>query len=355
MFDNKDYDSIMEEMLDDFGQDVNTDEGSLAYNACAKIAEQLEDTYGEMDAINNNMTPDTMDLEHLINFGKTQRGIDFKYATAPVVRGVFKQEIEVGQQFTCCDYTYTVTEQITGFEYKLSCDTEGIEANQTMGELEPVDFVDDYQGGQITEIIAKGTEDEDTEIFRSRVIETFQSTAFGGNKADYREKVNSLAGVGGCKPKRREAGSKWINVYIIGSDYDVPAQKVVTAVQTAIDPEQSHGEGDGLAPICHEVLIKPVEAVTVDVSLKITWDSGYSADTSKSAIDAAVQEYLLNLRQTWESTGLNTEYVRINQIEAKILSVEGVVDVADTTLNGTAGNIKLNYTQIPTFGGVVIV
>ena len=33
MFDDKDYDSIMEEMLDDFGQDVNTDEGSLAYNA----------------------------------------------------------------------------------------------------------------------------------------------------------------------------------------------------------------------------------------------------------------------------------------------------------------------------------
>ena len=355
MYEDKNYESIMSDMLAEFGNDVAVDEGSLAYNACAKTAEQLEDFYGEIDNINSNMTPDTMDLEHLINFAKTQRGLDYKYATAPIVKAKFKQEIEIGQQFTCGDYTYTVTEQIKEFEYKLACDTEGVEANQTTGTLQPVDYVDNYEGGDITEVLVKGTEDEDVETFRTRVNETFDSEAFGGNKADYRKKVNALEGVGGCKPKRREKDSQWIKIHIIGSAFDVPSQKVVTDVQTAIDPEQSHGEGDCLAPICHEVLILPVEAVTIEVSTKIIWDSGYSADTSKSAIDATVQDYLLKLRQGWESTGLNPEYVRINQIEARLLSVEGVVDIADTTLNGQTENITLDYMQIPTFGGVTIV
>lgn len=36
MFENRTYDVLMAEMLEEFGVDVRTDEGSLAYNACAK-------------------------------------------------------------------------------------------------------------------------------------------------------------------------------------------------------------------------------------------------------------------------------------------------------------------------------
>ena len=85
-----------------------------------------------------------------------------------------------------------------------------------------------------------------------------------------------MEGIGGCKPRRREQGSAWVMITVIGNEYDVPAQRIITAVQTAIDPEQSHGEGDGLAPICHNVKIEPVVAVPVNVSVDITWNAGYS-------------------------------------------------------------------------------
>lgn len=355
MFDDRTYNNILDEMLDEFGQDVDTGEASLAFNACDKIAEKLEETYGDMDAINRNMSPDTMDLDHLIQYGELQRGVSYNYATAPVVKGEFQQEIEIGQQFICNDFTYTVSELIDGFAYKLTCDTEGVEANTNTGELVPADYVDDYKGGKITEILRSGMNDEDEEVYREKVIETFYSKAFGGNIADYREKVDELDGVGGCKPKRRDRTSSWIYITIIGSDFGVPSQEIVKRVQDAVDPEQSHGEGDGIANICHNVLIQAVEAVPVSVSVKVVWDSGYSTDTSKSEIEAAIQEYLSTIRKSWESSKMNNQYIRISQVEARILSVEGVIDVIETKLNDKEENVTLAYTQIPTFGGVAIV
>ena len=59
MFDDRLFDIIMDEMMSEFGSDVRTDEGSLAYNACAKIAEKLEEVYGDMDELNDNILPDT--------------------------------------------------------------------------------------------------------------------------------------------------------------------------------------------------------------------------------------------------------------------------------------------------------
>ena len=93
---------------------------------------------------------------------------------------------------------------------------EGTEANKNYGDLYPVDYIDDYKGGKITETLTNGMDDEDTEIFRARVVSSFKSSAFCGNKADYRREINKMEGVGGCKPKRREKGSPWINIAIIG-------------------------------------------------------------------------------------------------------------------------------------------
>lgn len=353
MFDDRLFDVIMGEMMDTFGQEVRTDEGSLAYNACAKIAEKLEEVYGDMDALSDNMLPDTQDLAHLIRYAG-ERGISYRYATAPVARGRFRQEIELGEQFICNDYTYTVTELIEGYDFRLECETEGTEANTNFGELEPVDYVDEYLGGELTELLVAGTDDEDEERFRQRVLESFHSEAFGGNKADYRQYIDDIAGVGGCKPERRAADSPWVIVTVISSEYDVPSDDLIGQIQTAVDPEQNHGEGDGMAPICHNVLIKPVEAVPVNVEAAVTLDTGYTAEECKTQIAEAIEGYLKELREAWESNEHNSTVVRVSRAESHILTVEGVLDITDTTLNGSDGNLVLTYTQIPTLGEVTL-
>lgn len=99
MYEDRTQDVIVEEMLSELSG-IRTDENSIAYNACVKTASELEDAYGDISDIYDNMLPDTQDISHLIAYAK-ERGISYHYESAPVVRGSFEQEIETGEMFTC--------------------------------------------------------------------------------------------------------------------------------------------------------------------------------------------------------------------------------------------------------------
>lgn len=355
MYEDKTVDNILKDMLAQFGADVRTDEGSLAWNACAKIADALETIYEELDVIRDNLTPDTMDLDHLIELA-SQIGIDYKEATPAIARGVFTQEIEEGTQFACGDFTYTSGELIEGttYNYYMICDEEGAEANTNTGDLDPLDYVEDFEGGEITEVLTLGTDDEDEEEFRDRIQDSFGAKAFGGNKADYQMFIDAIEGVGGCKPRRRASDSPWINIYLINSAYLAPSNDLITTVQNAVDPTATSGEGDGMAPICHHVQILGVSTTTLPISATLTLDDGYTVQGVKSYVEQAIGAYFSELRKNWESNDSNLTVVRIAQIEARILTVEGIVDVSNTKINNLAANAELAFNYIPLMGEVTL-
>lgn len=354
MFDDRLFDVIMGEMMSEFGADVRTDEGSLAYNACVKIAEKLEEIYGDMDEINENISLLTKDLSHLIDYG-AERGIEYKYATAPTVKAVFDSEQEIGERFVCNDFYYTVSEKISDFEYKMICDTEGTEANANFGTLEAEEYSESFTGGEITEILTLGTDDEDTEVFRARLIEAENQRPFGGNRDDYKKFIDEIEGVGGCKPKRREKDGAFINITVISSDFDVPSEELIDEIQTKVDPTENSGEGDGKAPICHNVKILPVEALPVKISIGVVLENDVDETYIKSQIESAIKEYLLDLRSKWESNAFNDSIVRISQVDSRALNVAGVSDIFGTKINGNAENLAVEFDKIPVFGGVEFV
>ena len=353
MFEDKTYESIMEEMMEGFGADVRTDEGSLAFNACAKQAMLLEDFYADMSLLYDNLTPDTMDIDHLIEYAN-ERGISYHYATKTNVKGEFEQKMELDEKLICGDYSYTILEKTGEYEYLLECDTEGTESNTNIGELEPADYIDNYQGGRITEVITPGTDDEDIEIFRDRIMKTFQSVAFGGNKAYYRAYINDVEGVAGCKPIRRSEKENVINIYVLAAGYKRPEEDFLKSLQEKIDPEEAHGEGEGIAPFCHNVLIVGTPEEKINISTTITFDDGYSKEKCETAIKDEIEEYLLFLRKNWENNDKKEIIVRKSQIEAKILTVPGVIDTQNTVINNGMENVHVDYTSIPILGEVII-
>ena len=52
---------------------------------------------------------------------------------------------------------------------------------------------------KITSVLVPGEDEEDTELFRQRYLNSLNAQAFGGNQIDYIEKVNAIPGVGGVK------------------------------------------------------------------------------------------------------------------------------------------------------------
>ena len=65
---------------------------------------------------------------------------------------------------------------------------------------------------------------------------------------------------------------------------------------------------------------------------------------------AAIQSYFNDLTQTWADS--ENLIVRVSQIETKVLNVDGIIDIAGTTINQGTANISLDADEIPILGAV---
>jgi uncharacterized phage protein gp47/JayE len=213
----------------------------------------------------------------------------------------------------------------------------------------PIEYINGLQTAQLTELLIPGEDEEDTESLRTRYFSSFDTKAYGGNKKDYVEKTNSIAGVGSTKVTPIWNGGGTVKLTILNSNFDKASSTLINTVQNEIDPTQD-GQGLGVAPIGHIVTVDTVEEITVNVSSTITFDDGYSFAGLKTQIEQIISNYLLDLRKDWSNqTNL---VVRIAQIETKILGIQGVIDIANTKINGLTSNLLLTQYQVPVMGGV---
>lgn len=398
MYEHVTYETLLERMLGNVSSRMDKREGSVIYDALSPAAIEMQILYLELDNILNEMYGDTATREYLIKRA-AERGIAPHSATYAVLRGAFVPiDVDVtGRRFSIQDMNYIVKEQIGAGEYTVQCETEGAVGNQYLGTMTPIDYIAGLSYATLEEVLIPGKDEEDTEELRRRYFASFDEQAFGGNRADYTEKVRQLDGVGDVKvarvwnedirpsemiPTDNVAAwyenvmdgldievKKWLGtVYhaaackkltvggavqlsIVNSmDYGIATDSLVRTVQELVDPERNAGEGYGLAPIGHVVNVTSAESVEISVVTKITFSNGYDWEQLQGMIGAAVEGYLLELRREWAQS--ERLVVRVSQIENRILDVKGVIDIADTLLNGVSGNLTLSKYQIPVLGGV---
>ena len=86
------------------------------------------------------------------------------------------------------------------------------------------------------------------------------------------------------------------------------------------------------------------------MSFKLTFAAGYTWDTVKAGVTKAVNDYFAALAKDWANQSGIT--VRVSQVETKVLSVDGVIDITGTKINGGTQNIALASDAIPVMGGI---
>lgn len=356
MYEDRTFETIMEEMMDDASDRFDKQEGSLLWNACAKNAVMLEEAFTALEYIWEQLLPDTQDREHLAGNGM-EAGVPIKDATAGIFKAQFNISVEPGERFSHMEeeWNYYVTEVIDeeSHIYKLECEEVGAEPNSRLGELEPIEFLEGFESGILLEVIEPGEDEEDTEEYRQRRLEYFGIKPFAGNRAYYKQELKDIEGVGGVKIARRKQGEETIRATIISGNFRRPTESFIADVQEIIDPLDLSGEGEGIAPIEHMVRITGVKEVAIDVEVEIATEEGSAATDLKSYVDEVVDSYLRSLASNWENVS------RINvikaKIEAEIMDIPGVADVSFTKLNGEIKNVLLDENEIPTKGVVTIV
>lgn len=352
MFENYTYENILDSMLAQVPNTVDKRQGSIIYDALAPAAVELQNMYINLDLILNETFADTASREYLIKRA-AERGLSPYAATNAIIQAEFTPttlEINTGTRFSLDELNYSVIEKISDGMYKLQCEETGASANYKFGQLIPIDYIEGLQYAQVTQILIPGEDEEATDDFRNRYFESLQKQAFGGNITDYKQKVNAICGVGGVKVYPAFNGGGTVKLVIVNSEYQVPSQTLIATVQTTIDPVSNQGQGLGLAPIGHVVTVTGVSAQTLNINSTFTLESSYTWEDVVANINAAINNYFAELNATWADC--DNIIVRISQIETRLLDVEGIIDIADTKINGTAANFQADSNSIVTLGTV---
>lgn len=351
MFEENTFENLLKRMLSKVPSGIDKREGSIIYDALAPVAAELAQAYIQLDAAVSETFADTADRQYLILRAK-ERGLKPYEATAAEVKGVFNCAVPIGSRYSLDEFNYTVAEKTNESEhsYRLVCETAGSSANHKTGILVPIDYIEGLETATITEVLIPGEDEEDTEDFRKRYFESFNSEAFGGNRADYIKKVNEIQGVGGVKVYRAWKGGGTVKLVIINSEYGVPSAELVEKVQTAVDPTQNSGEGLGIAPIDHVVTVAAATEQKINVSTTITYASGWNFEETKPYIEKVIDDYLKELNETWQNK--DNLIVRVSQIESRILDLEGVLDIENTAINGTKGNYTVPTDSVAVRGDI---
>ena len=361
MYENQTDEVIQKRMLDNVPSDVDKREGSIIYDSVRPAAIELMLMYAGLDFFLTNAFGDTAERGYLVERAK-ERGLKPTEATKAKVKATFTPEgvkVPIGNIFSYDDLNYEVTEQIDDSTYYMVCETAGEVGNKSAGKLIPNNYVAGLETAELTEVVVPGEDEEDTEAFRKRYLESFDSQAFGGNIADYREKVNAISGIGGCKIYPVWNGGGSVKIVFMTSEFKPPSSEFVEEVQTTIDPVKNQGIGIGLAPIGHTVTVEGVENSSVEITLKVTVD-GDLADY-KELIKEVIDSYFLELNKEWadtcqytlaeiKNTGIT---IRTSQIESRILALSGVTDISHTKLNGVEENLVLGVDELAVRGEII--
>ena len=349
MYENITYEDILQRMLDRVPNNMDKREGSIIYDALAPAAVELQLMYIELDVIMSESFADTASREYLIRRAN-ERGITPEPATNAILKGVFTPTtVDVlGKRFNCGELNYVAIEKITDGEYQMQCETVGLDGNANFGQMIPIEYIEGLETAELTDILIPGEDEEDTEVFRERYFKSFESQAFGGNVADYKQKTNAIDGVGSTKVTPVWNGGGTVLLTIINSNFEAASEELIESVQETIDPTQD-ALGKGLAPIGHIVTVNGAEEVRVNVTTSITYESNYSFDSLKTQIEEVIENYLSELRKTWGDNEYLT--VRSSQIDARLLDIVGIVDIQNTYVNDVK-NFAITEYQIPILGGV---
>lgn len=361
MYEKMDFQTILTGMLArasawaaEHGEAVDTREGSILYDALAPAAMELWNVYTALDLILNEAYALTASRPYLI-LRAQERGLTPEAATCAVMQGNFTgTEPSLGFRFSLANsaLNYTVEEKIADGVFRLRCEQAGSLANDLFGTLLPLEpnYIAGMTKATLTACLIPGEDEEETEHFRQRYFDSLQTVAFGGNVADYKEKVRKLDGVGDLKVYPVWNGGGTVKLVVINADWARPSDSLLAEIQTAVDPVANSGQGVGLAPIGHRVTVEGVGETAVNVQTVITLAEGWDAAAVEPYIQEALDGYFSELASTWAAS--DSLIVRISQIETRLLDVSGVVDIADTTLNGLAKNLVLDRDAIPVRGSV---
>lgn len=439
-FSDRDYFTLMDEALDRVDARFDKRPGSMVWNGNAPSLAELAQLYTALDFVFNATYIRTAPREYLIKRAADRsiapypatpatycvlfstisgapvpRGtrfsaeeLNFEVITWPKLDEQTGREVENQEDGELLEEVEVEDEQTgetgTALMQLIRCETAGTVGNASEGlQLIPIEYVPGLAPAAVGKLVTPGEDEEPTEAFRERVIEAMHSIAFGGNQADYREKVLSINGIGQCKvypvwngdlkpadlqppdAETVEAAETAVNsiqnadvktylstllnasaagkltvggtVRVVVASTD-NAQPVVSAakigeVQDTLDPKDHAAEGRGLAPIGHLVTVASIQPRTINITIAVQAKTGTEP---QSAIRSVIEDWFRTLTVDWDNQSHITVYNAMLQYQIMRDCSALIEDIDEPILAGAdaRGNLVLDTDEYPVLGTLTV-
>lgn len=239
-------------------------------------------------------------------------------------------------------------------EVPITCRTAGAITNVPLGTqfilLPPIPGVRTIVDGGTT--VAGGDTESDADAWE-RYLFRVSNEDTGGNKNDYVRWAQERPGVGKAKCIPRWDGNGTVKLLIVGADFTPATPTVVAELQEFIDPG-ARGLGEGRAPCGASVTVEAAQGLPITVTATVVLENGYTLSQVETAFSAALADYLKGLVFNINSaTGVNYP-ISYNQIGAKLITTEGVMNYGDLLVNGGVADIPIDEMQAPVVGTVTL-
>lgn len=372
MFEDRTEKKLMAEVLALAPEGVDTRQGSIFFDAVSATVNKIAKLYTDLDRVFETVFIVKAHDEYL-DLRAAEYGMSRNAATS--AKYLFQYtgtRPAVGWRFFHNDsgYYFTLLEDDDGSLY-LEAETPGTECNYIQsGDIAvPCNTVQGMTSASFGPIYGEGygTDTEDDEHLRSRVLEKIAGPAENGNRQHYKTWCESIDGVGRAIIFPLWYGQNTVKAVLISPDGLPVADSVVEETQQYIDPADEgmtvevdgrtyvfgDGKGNGQANIGAHFTAVAATPLYVNLSFKAELPSSQTTENVEQAVTGAVTEYLKGLVLDAEDNP--SIIVRISAIGAILAGLTTyLIDYAELTLNGAETNIVLAADEVPVLGEVEV-
>lgn len=368
MFEDYTYELLLEDVLNNAPDGIDTRQGSIFYDAVSGILLKIAKLYTDLDLIVEMTTISTATGDAL-DTQASEYGVTRLAATTAKYYVTFEGTTPLPGERFYTDGLYFVLRQDDDGVYYLEAEVAGSGGNEVYSGTAaiPVNNIEGLTAATFGEIYEHGSDDEEDESLRTRVQEKIVGPAENGNKQHYKTWCESIDGIGKARIFPLWNGPNTVKAVLIDTEGQPCSTAKVEEVQEYIDPATKgytttvdgktyvvgDGLGEGVANLGAHFTATAASSLVIDVSFEAELVSGATQDAAEQEASDAIEEYLKDLvLTTAEATDI---VVRVSAIGAILSGLANLLDYSNLQLNGDTVNITPGEDDVPTIGEVSIV
>lgn len=370
MFEAYTYERLLADVLDNAPEGIDTRQGSIFYDAVSGPLLKIAKLYTDLDLI-VGMTTVMTATDDALDEKAREHGVTRRAATPAQYRSIFEGVTpQVGERFYYDGAYFTLKsaddkgERILVFEAEIA--GEGGNTVYAGTPAVPVNSIDGLTSATFGGIFEHGTDTEDDESLRTRVMEKIAGPAENGNRQHYKTWCESIDGVGRARIFPLWLGENTVKAVLIDGAGKPCSEAKVAEVQNYIDPADKgmtetvngrtytigDGLGNGVANIGAHFTAVGANPFGIVVSFTAELASGATKESVQQEATAAIEAYFKELSLTTDET--IDIVVRISAIGAILSQIKSLLDYQNLRLNGGGTNITPGSEDVPVLTEVVV-